>query len=185
MNKSGVAENVISQPKGGGALKGIGETFSADLHTGTGNMTVPIAVPAGRLTPELQLVYSTGNGNGPYGMGWALSIPGVARDTSKRLPRYDRDDRFVLSGMEPLVLTGGADGVMRYRPRTEGAFSRIEHRVSEHDDYWEVRAKSGLVSRYGHAGARATDSATVKNPKYPLQVFAWSLRSEEHTSELQ
>jgi RHS repeat-associated protein len=177
MNKSGVAENVISQPKGGGALKGIGETFSADLHTGTGNMTVPIAVPAGRLTPELQLVYSTGNGNGLYGMGWTLSIPGVARDTSKRLPRYDRDDRFVLSGMEPLVLTGGANGVMRYRPRTEGAFARIEHRVSEHDDYWEVRAKSGLVSRYGQAGARATDSATVRNPKDPLQVFSWSLTS--------
>lgn len=49
------------------------------------------AVPAGRagVQPELSLVYSTGQGNGPFGLGWALSIPGVSRDTSKRLPVYD------------------------------------------------------------------------------------------------
>ncbi|MBA3462798.1 MAG: VCBS repeat-containing protein [Deltaproteobacteria bacterium] len=177
MNKSGVGETAVSLPSGGGALAGMGESFSADLHTGTGNMTVPIAVPPGRLAPELQLVYSTGNGNGLFGMGWALSIPGVARDTAGRLPRYDRDDRFVLSGMERLVPIGGADAVTRYQPRTEGAFARIEHREAELDDYWEVRTKGGLVSRYGHAGARGMDSATVRNPSDARQVFAWQLTS--------
>lgn len=38
----------ISLPTGGGALKGIGETFSPDLHTGTGNFTIPLALPPGR-----------------------------------------------------------------------------------------------------------------------------------------
>ena len=33
---------------GGGALQGIGEKFSPDLHTGTGNLTVPLALPPGR-----------------------------------------------------------------------------------------------------------------------------------------
>ena len=33
----------IALPKGGGALSGIGEKFSPDLHTGTGNFSVPIA----------------------------------------------------------------------------------------------------------------------------------------------
>lgn len=63
MDKSGISEQVISLPKGGGALQGIGETFSPDLFTGTGNFTVPIALPAGRngFQPELNLVYSTGN----------------------------------------------------------------------------------------------------------------------------
>src|SRR5206468_243689 len=42
MNKSGTASQVISLPKGGGALHGIGEKFSPDVHTGTGNFTVPI-----------------------------------------------------------------------------------------------------------------------------------------------
>ena len=55
----------IEMPKGGGALKGMGETFSADLFTGTGNFSVPIAVPSGRngFQPQLTLGYSTGNGS--------------------------------------------------------------------------------------------------------------------------
>jgi hypothetical protein len=47
MNKSGIADQVISLPTGGGAIKGLGETFSPDLHTGTGNLSVPIALPPG------------------------------------------------------------------------------------------------------------------------------------------
>ena len=82
--------SVISLPKGGGAVSGLGETFSPDLFTGTGSFSVPIAVPPGRrgLQPDLALAYSTGNGNGPFGLGWALTLPGVARKTSRGVPRY-------------------------------------------------------------------------------------------------
>ena len=68
-NKSGTS--FISLPKGGGAQHGIGEKFSPDLHTGTGNFTVPIALPSrcNGFQPQLNLVYSTGNGNGPFGLG--------------------------------------------------------------------------------------------------------------------
>ena len=92
-NKSNPATQTISTPQGGGALHGIGETFSPDLHTGTGNFTVPIALPPGRngFQPQLSLIYSTGNGNGPYGLGWSLTIPGVSRKTSKGIPRYRND----------------------------------------------------------------------------------------------
>ena len=90
-NNSGTSEQVISLPRGGGALHGIGETFSPDLHTGTGNFTVPLALPPGRsgFQPQISLTYSTGNGNGPYGLGWASSIPDVSRKTSRRIPVYD------------------------------------------------------------------------------------------------
>src|ERR1700751_2702883 len=90
-SKSGISSQVISLPKGGGALHGIGETFSPDLHTGTGNFTVPIALPSGRngFQPQLNLLYSSGNGNGPFGLGWSISIPGIARKTSKGIPIYD------------------------------------------------------------------------------------------------
>ena len=90
-NKSSESGQVIALPKGGGALHGIGEKFSPDLHTGTGNFTIPIALPPGRngFQPQLNLVYSTGNGNGPFGLGWNLSIPGVSRKTSKGVPRYN------------------------------------------------------------------------------------------------
>lgn len=127
-NKSGTSNQVISLPKGGGALNGIGEKFSPDLHTGTGNFTVPIAVPSGRngFQPQLNLVYSTGNGNGVFGLGWGLSIPGVSRQTSKGIPRYDdAKDVFVLSGAEDLVAVEQQPGVTRYQPRTEGLFAKI------------------------------------------------------------
>jgi hypothetical protein len=123
---------VISLPNGGGAIKGLGEKFGPDPHTGTGNLSVPITVPPGRhgLQPDLTLTYSTGNGNGSFGLGWALSVPGVTRLTSKGVPTGDDTrDVFVLSGAEDLVpVPGGDANVQRYRPRTEGLFARIEHR---------------------------------------------------------
>src|SRR5438045_7879600 len=111
-NKAGTSDQVISLPKGGRALHGIGETFSPDLHTGTGNFTVPIALPPGRngFQPQLNLVYSTGNPNGYFGLGWSVSIPGVCRKTSKGISRYqdyDKElkerDTFILSGPKDLV----------------------------------------------------------------------------------
>ena len=95
-NKS--SGSIISLPRGGGASHGIGEKLSPDLHTGTGNFTVPVALPAGRngFQPQLNLVYSTGNGNGAWGLGW-----GVIRQTSKGIPVYDDlQDTFILSGAE-------------------------------------------------------------------------------------
>ena len=47
-NKSGISDHVLSLPKGGGVQKGIGEKFQPDLHTGTGNFSILIAVPSGR-----------------------------------------------------------------------------------------------------------------------------------------
>ena len=54
-NKSGTSSQIISLLKGGGALQGIGETFAPALFHGTGNFTVPIALPPGRngSQPEL------------------------------------------------------------------------------------------------------------------------------------
>lgn len=84
MAASSSSASIITLPKGGGAQHVLGEKFSPDLHTGTGNFTVPIALPPGRngFQPQLNLVYSTGNGSGPFGLGWGLSISGVNRKTS-------------------------------------------------------------------------------------------------------
>ena len=135
-NKSGTSSQVISLPTGGGSLKGIGETFSPDLHTGTGNFNVPISIPPGRngFQPELSLVYSTGNGNGLFGLGWNLSIPGISRKTAKGVPQYQdgaenlkERDAFVLSGAEDLVPVRVTPTFTQYHPRTEGLFARIRH----------------------------------------------------------
>jgi RHS repeat-associated protein len=184
--KAGSVSDLISIPKGGGALKGLGEKFGADLHTGTGNFSVPIAVPAGRsgFQPELSLTFSTGAGNGPLGLGWALSIPGVTRLSSKGIPRYRDDapetqDTFVLSGAEDLVKTAAANGVDLYRPRTEGLFARIEHH-RDNTDHWVVQTKDGLSSVYGTPGpvpeqVSQDSRAVVADPADRTKVFAWRL----------
>ncbi len=177
-NKSGTSSQIISLPKGGGALTGIGEKFSPDLFTGTGNFTVPIALPPGRngFQPQLNLVYSTGSGNGPFGLGWSLSIPGVSRKTSHGVPRYDDDsDIFILSGAEDLVpIDGHHPGRVRYCPRTEGLFARIEHVRDATNDHWEVRSKDGLISVYGTPGKLGRDdpAAIAKDGD---RKFAWKL----------
>jgi hypothetical protein len=126
----------LALPKGGGAIRGIGETFQPDLFTGTANFTLPLALSPGRrgFRPDLALSYSSGSGNGPFGLGWQLSLPRISRKTDKGLPKYDADDVFVMSGAEDLVRArkdgsrdvdrgehgpvGGRFEVTRYRPRT-------------------------------------------------------------------
>ncbi len=190
-NKSGTSSQIISLPKGGGALQGIGEKFSPDLFTGTGNFTVPMALPPGRngFQPELNLVYSTGNGNGSFGLGWGLSIPGVSRKTSKGIPRYDdENDVFILSGAENLVPVeksveesqNKTEHRTRYRPRTEGLFARIRHYKRADEDYWKVESKDGLVSEYGTVPfASGNDdvvtTAIIADPTNRSKIFAWKL----------
>jgi RHS repeat-associated protein len=184
---NGPASSIISLPQGGGALQGIGEKFAPDLHTGTGNFIAPLALPAGRngLEPKLDLVYSTGQGNGAFGCGWGLSVPGVDRKTSRGTPRYDERDVFMLSGAEDLVAVGqeGDGSVMLYRPRTEGLFARIvRHRAAAAgDDYWEVQSRDGLVSIYGTRGRAGADPAAVADPARHDHVFAWKLTETRDT----
>ena len=175
---------IISLPKGGGAVRGIGETFIADPQTGTGSYSIPVLTPPGRrgFQPTLTLGYSTGSGNGFFGLGWSLSVPGIARKTSRGVPTYDDDrDVFILSGCEDLVaLAPTPDGGVQYRPRTEGLFARIVHYRDRAvgQDFWEVVGKDGLISRYGSerpTTAGWTDPAVIADPADPTRVFAWKL----------
>src|SRR5690349_23432054 len=92
---SQLAAPSISLPKGGGALRGIGEKFASNPVTGTGTMKVPLATSPGRsgFGPQISLSYDSGSGNGPFGLGWHLSIPTITRKTDTGLPRYlDTDE---------------------------------------------------------------------------------------------
>ena len=163
-NGSSESGQTIPLPKGGGALHGIGEKFSPDLHTGTGNFTIPIALPPGRngFQPQLSLVYSTGNGNGPFGLGWNLSVPEVRRKISKGVPHYDDNkDVFILSGQEDLVAVKTDGAITHYRPRTEGLFAQIRYHRDPANSYWEVRSTDGLVSFYGTASSLGDDPAAL------------------------
>ena len=128
-----ISAPAISLPKGGGAIRGIGEKFAANPVTGTGSMSVPIAISPGRggFGPQLSLSYDSGAGNGPFGLGWSLSIPSIRRKTDKGLPTYldeEESDTFVLAGAEDLVPEMDAGPVIAKVPVwvTLANWSRLE-----------------------------------------------------------
>lgn len=189
----------LSLPKGGGAIRGIGEKFAANPVTGTSSLTVPIPVSPGRSgsQPQLALSYDSGAGNGSFGLGWSIGLPSITRKTDKGLPTYDdgsESDVFILSGAEDLVpalrLTATGDlerdgenqpvldeddrdgyHIVRYRPRTEGLFARIE-RWTKHGDrtdvFWRTISRDNVTSIFG----RESESR-IYDPAAASHVFSW------------
>jgi RHS repeat-associated protein len=191
----------ISLPKGGGAIRGIGEKFAANPVTGTGSLNVPISTTPGRsgFGPQLSLSYDSGSGNGPFGLGWSLSLPSITRKTDKGLPRYHDEidsDVFILSGAEDLVPVFKKDKdenwirdaqgnfifdeekrdgyvVRRYRPRIEGLFARIERWTNKTDGdiHWRSISKDNITTLYGKTDeSRIGDLADTVDTK---RVFSW------------
>ena len=178
----------VSLPKGGGAIKGMGEKFAANPVTGTGSMSVPIATSPGRggFGPQLSVSYDSGAGNGIFGLGWNLSTPSISRKTDKGLPRYwdeVESDIFMLSGAEDLVPVLKADGsrevldspdglfkIWRYRPRIEGLFARIERwtKVDSGEMHWRSISKDNITTLYGQ-----TEESLIFDPTDPTHVFTW------------
>ena len=152
------AADLISLPQGGGALAGIGETFQPDPHTGTGNFSVPLPLPAGPrrvAAVSCRSAYSTGNPNGPFGLGWALVAspdppqdePGhpALRDTAT--PRRVR----ALRCRGPRSRSPPATDRCRYRPAHRNRL-RAHHPRQRRDrsvTTGRCGRKDGLRSRYG------------------------------------
>lgn len=184
----------ILLPKGGGAIRGMGEKFAANPVTGTGSMSVPIAASPGRsgFGPQLSLSYDSGAGNGAFGFGWNLSIPSITRKTDKGLPKYQdalESDVFILSGSEDLVpvmvehadewiheifervAEGASYRVQRYRPRVEGLFARIERWTNQSDPadtFWRSITRDNITTFYGK-----TDESRIADPADPRHIFSW------------
>ncbi len=169
LDKSGVSPTKISLPTGPGSIDGLGESFEAQLNTGTFTYTVPIDLPKvrGKAAPSLALSYNSGNGNGPCGMGWKLDVPRLQRQTDKGLPQYVPGDTIIDSTGEELVKL--ADGA--YRSENEGKSVRFERQA---DESWIARLPDGSVMILGGtpdsrlAGASGT--------------FAWQISSLTDTN---
>ena len=183
------AAPTIALPKGGGAIRGIGEKFAANPVTGTGSMTVPIATSPGRsgFGPQLSLSYDSGSGNGSFGFGWSLSLPSITRKTDKGLPQYfdvEESDVFILSGAEDLVpmlepdssrfkdtITAPGYTIHRYRPRIEGLFARIERwtKGADPDDvHWRSISKDNILTLYGKDA-----NSRIADPDDGTRIFTW------------
>ncbi|HWW76382.1 MAG TPA: SpvB/TcaC N-terminal domain-containing protein, partial [Pyrinomonadaceae bacterium] len=180
----------VALPKGGGAVRGMGEKFGANPATGTGSLTVPLATSEGRagFTPRLSLSYDSGSGNGPFGFGWSLGLPAVTRKTDKGLPRYldeEESDTFIISGAEDLVPVLDAAGervelqrtlhkvaykIRPYRPRVEGLFSRVERwtRADDGTSHWRAITRDNVTTFFGF-----DENGRVYDPDDPRRVFSY------------
>jgi RHS repeat-associated protein len=184
-------EAPISLPTGGGAIRSMGETFQANPVTGTASLSVPVKVSPGRsgFTPQLNLSYDSGNGNGIVGLGWGIGLPSITRRTSKGIPQYNdlaESDTFLLSGAEDLVpfleehngqwqpvkFQKNGHDVTRYRPRTEGMFARIERWRNPVSgiSHWRTTTKDNINSIYGESA-----SCRVASAEDPAKVYKWLL----------
>jgi RHS repeat-associated protein len=182
----------VSVPKGGGAIRGMGDKVAVSAATGTASMTVPLPMPSGRsgFTPPLGLSYDSAAGNGPLGFGWQLGVPAITRKTDKGLPQYrdgDESDVFILAGAEDLVPVldpaGGRLSTPRtvygtdytvafYRPRVEGLFARIERWTAAGTGliHWRTITRDNVTTLYG------TDpGSAIVNPADPAQIFCWKI----------
>ncbi|MDP3597943.1 MAG: SpvB/TcaC N-terminal domain-containing protein, partial [Nitrospirota bacterium] len=188
------APPAISLPKGGGAIRGIGEKFTASPVTGTGSMSVPLATSPGRsgFGPQLSLSYNSGAGNGPFGLGWNLALPVITRKTDKGLPRYrdgQHSDVFLLSSVEDLVpvleargrewhprlldqrLNGRPYRVELFRPRVEGLFARIERWTNPadvSDVFWRSISRDNVTTWYGKSA-----ESRILDPADPSRIYSW------------
>ena len=188
----------VSLPKGGGAIRGLGEKFQTNSANGTASLTIPVPTSKSRgdFQPALALSHSSGSGNGPFGLGWTLGLPSISRRTDKGVPRYapfaccEEDiaatdctaDIFLLSGSEDLVPICEDTGpwiahqetkgyfVRGYRPRIEGNFSRIESwtRIADGDTHWRTISRDNVLSVYGEGV-----ESRIADPDDGQRVFEW------------
>jgi len=186
----------IALPKGGGAIRGLGEKFAANPVTGTGSLSVPIGTSPGRsgFGPQLSLSYDSGAGNGPFGFGWSLSLPSITRKTDKGLPQFldsIDSDVFILSGAEDLVpvlaqdasgkwvpeelpprtVAGQSYRIRCYRPRIDGLFARIERWTNTGDAtdvFWRSLSNDNVTTWYGK-----TPESRIADPMDGSRIFSW------------
>lgn len=162
---SGIAAGLTALPSGAAGIAPLGDRFQPDFVRGSGSYAVPLALPAGPndLKPALSLTYSTGSGNGPFGLGWRLDLLRIERRTDRGVPGYTDADQYVIAGAEVLVDVDGG----RYRTQTETRFWHVD-RVG---DGWRVRTGDGRTLLLGQTDASREEDAAGR-------VFAWCVDEE-------
>lgn len=181
----------ITLPKGGGAIKSIDEKFLVNAINGTSGLSIPFPFSPSRngFMPQLGLSYNSGSGNGLFGLGWNAEPPSIKRKTEKKLPEYNDagdSDIFIFSGADDLVpsyikdttgnwvkerIESGTNIIVRYKPRIESGFARIEKiTAATGDTWWKVTSGDNIISIFGKS-----QSARIADPKDETKIFKWLL----------
>jgi len=126
-------------------------------NSGAATYRIPIEVPPGPggHAPNLALVYSSRQGDGPYGLGWSLGFGEIRCSSRFGVPDYGNCPRFELNG-RLLTREGTSDF---FRPYVE-TFQRIEYEATSKS--WVVTNTDGIIQRYGvHADARISADSSI------------------------
>jgi RHS repeat-associated protein len=150
--------------------------------TGSASYTIPIAVPPGiaGMQPNLAIVYDSNGGNGPLGVGFALSglsqiarCPAtVASDGFAGAIELDVDDRFCLDGQKLVVLSGLYGGYnAEYRTEIE-TFQKIRSFYGWGFDpsYFQVQTRDGMTLQFGGTADSRIDGSSGSN-----KALVWAL----------
>ena len=177
-------------PKGGGAIRGIGDTFQNNFFSGSGNYSIPFPITAARgFDPQISLSYNSGSGNGPFGLGFSIGLAKISIRTDKGIPRYDGTELYILpDGTEILKKAStettrnprneGAATVTTYLPRVQTEFSKIEL----WDDpvrglSWKIVTSNNITHLLG-----CDDTSRIANAENKSQIFEWLIDECRHTT---
>lgn len=165
---------------------GTTETTTNRFHDTQGNIevngggqlqfTLPIALPPGvkSVAPQINLVYTSGSGNGIAGYGWNISgITAIARmgktietDGETKGIQLDYSDYYSFNGQRLILKSGeyGKDGAeyvtekfSNIKIKSVGALSGLSWQGPE---YWEVTFEDGSQAWYGGTGTGSTFART-------------------------
>ena len=123
-----IEAGTLTLPSGPGSVRGLADDATVNVFTGQASYQIDFELPAGPggFRPSLGLNYEGAFGNGPYGVGWGLTLPHVRRDTRLGVPDYASTDLVLeivgIGGGGPLVAVG--DGT--YRIEGKGNSVRVE-----------------------------------------------------------
>ncbi|PED88616.1 toxin [Bacillus cereus] len=194
-SSTGVELLTPSLPTGGGSIKGMEGSVTAPGSDGMARFNVPVPVTSGRtITPDLNLSYNSGNGNGPFGMGWHMGFMCIRRRTNTGIPNYKSGDQFIGPDGEVLVPESDENGqvitrqtdiaqgislgepfiVTRHFPRIESNFNMLEYWEAKEDShtspFWLIHSADGSLHCLGK-----TAQARIASPDDSTKIAEWLL----------
>lgn len=199
-----VSPQATALPSGPATNLGMGESFSAQLSTGTVSYSIPFGLLPARagVQPQLALSYSSAGGWGLAGHGWHTGSSAITRQSDRGLPQYDdrtswhpEQDRFTFGSTELVpvctvdgtgcleaegalvqdeVLPTWADGWQYFRGRIDSGFLRFFW--SPDHRTWRVQSQDGSNFEMGvPLDGTGDTNALQTNPSNPAQIYRWHL----------
>lgn len=158
---------------------------SANIH-GTASVSYSIEMPPARngMSPNLTVYYNSDGGSGWLGDGWNLATSVISVETRWGVPRYHpgiESETYLLDGQ--MLLEDGIglshrnvgqerkSGAVRFYPRVEGSFSKIERIGNDPSNYvWQVTDKKGVKYFYGKVNKKQEASKELDENGQPIMV---------------